>query len=543
MTKRCILWILITLMFFGCVGCTQEETTDRRVQVSLVQDGNFFVPNNGVWVEPGHSAFFDIFPAPGYAVLGADYPGPYRLWEQNDGYRLELENIRFPQRVHLNLLNSFRFVVYSPNGGTGSEQTRYYDVTWRPRPNTSNGKDMFFNPGHTLYAWGTEPDGGELVGLGSRVSIPSSGITLYAQWAPWNQEEDFLFKEDREVTIIKYVGQSQDVVIPEFIHGKPVTVIGQGAFSGAPIRSVIFPSSTQVIEDNAFRGSQVEQIWLFDNIEHVSDRSFIGCENLQTLHINAIEAPFGFEYRRESMYADKVDMLINAQGQKKLVFYAGCSMWYNLNGTMAQNAIGDEYKVINMGLNGTVSSWVQLQIMDHYLEPGDVVFHTPEISSPQQMLQYRDMSIHDTRLWCGIENNYDLFALVDLRTTGGVFDSLCHYLNIKDREASYDQFFRDRQGNYYMDTTGSIFFHREVTGETLQDLVALDIDYMDTGDYIPLHDIYHHWGEKDVRVYVSYACIDMQQVPFEQQGNVEAIDHRFHKIIEDTGHAKIVSSL
>lgn len=37
----------------------------------------------------------------------------------------------------------------------------------------------------------------------------------------------------------------------------------------------------------------------------------------------------------------------------------------------------------------------------------------------------------DKSFWYGLENNYDLFAYVDITSLGGVFDSLCAYLNRK----------------------------------------------------------------------------------------------------------------
>ena len=64
--------------------------------------------------------------------------------------------------------------------------------------------------------------------------------------------------------------------------------------------------------------------------------------------------------------------MILAQGKRKLIFYGGCSTWYNLDGLQALKAVGDEYSVINMGLNGTIDSSVQMQIIGAYLEAGDI---------------------------------------------------------------------------------------------------------------------------------------------------------------------------
>mgnify|MGYP006922394569 CR=1 FL=1 len=103
-----------------------------------------------------------------------------------------------------------------------------------------------------------------------------------------------------------------------------------------------------------------------------------------------MEAPFGYAWRKESCYADKMDLLILTQGQRQVKSSAalhrahwayrvtppagtltrlprptasGCSMWYNLDGLQAQQALGDGYRVVNLGLNGTVNSPVQMQIL------------------------------------------------------------------------------------------------------------------------------------------------------------------------------------
>ena len=99
----------------------------------------------------------------------------------------------------------------------------------------------------------------------------------------------------------------------------------------------------------------------------MSNGSFENCPNLKTLRINAVEAPFGYAWRKESCCADKVDRLILAQGQKRAVFYGGCSMWYNLDGLQARQALGDGYAEVNLGLNGTVNSPVQMQILGAFL--------------------------------------------------------------------------------------------------------------------------------------------------------------------------------
>lgn len=531
-------WILILLL----TGCARQAEAPR-VQVSLVQTPKFSVEENGMSVVCGQNVQFELTMAPGQKLVSTDYTGEYRIWERNGRTYLELKSVCYPQRVNLHIVDFIRAVTYDPNGGLAGQKTCYYNVSLRQRPNTAKGSDLFTRPGYTLYAWGGAPEGGELVGLGSRISVPEREMTLYAQWAKWNEPADFVFTGDRELTLTRFLGSGTQVVIPEFVDGKPVTAIAAHAFQGANLQSVILPKSIRTVEPEAFLDSTLEEITLFDNIQSIPDAAFAGCESLRTLKINAIEPPFGYTYRRESLYADKVDLLINAKGTPKVVFYGGCSTWYNLDGPMAQFSLPQPYRVINMGLNGTVSSFVQMQIMLPYLEQGDILFHTPEISSKQQMLQYRDMSEYDVLLWAGLENNYDLFQNVDIRGMKGVFDSFSLYLSMKDRETGYDLTYEDSFGNRYMDFTGSIPFRRTVTGVALLDQVMLDPAALWEADPAPLRQLYERCARQGVRVYLSYACVDLEAVPEAQQNNVAEVDRCFHGFMDMVGNNVVVSKL
>ena len=474
------------------------------------------------------------------------------VWKEGGATCLELAGIRYPARVGITLTNNYRSILYDPNGGRqedgAAERVKItYDTTVHARPNTSIGTDLFERDGCTLTGWNTAPDGsGGRVGLGSRATVPAEGITLYAQWSPWNDPGDFSClerPEDGGVVITGWHGASENVAVPEEIGGKPVVSIAAGAFADAGIRSLVLPKALKTIEDGAFTGSALETLLLFDNIESVSDAAFSGCEDLRTLYINAIEPPYGYLYRRESVYADKVDLLIAAQGREKIVFYGGCSMWYNLDGEMTLGALGDSYVPVNMGLNGSSSSLVQMKIMETFLEEGDILFHTPELSSTQQLMTYDVMSKNDNKLWSGLENNYDLFALVDLREIDGVFDSLCSYLALKTKSADYRAQYRDSEGRVYLDAIGSIPYERAATAEQLVDKVYLDPNRLTSSDFSRLASVYREYAEKGVRVLVSYACVNIDALPAGQKNNIDEVDRLFHEIIGGMEGPVLISSL
>lgn len=538
MKRICLLLVLVLLL----VGCS-SDTHDTKVQVTIMEADGCLVSENGIWVTPGENAVFLLDLDRGYSLSDTDYSGSYHTSVKGTRTELTLENIQYPTRITLKLTNRYCTITYDPNGGNGEVQTVTYDTRLHLRPNTSIGTDLFSRDGYTLVGWNTKADGsGDQTGLGSRVSADGS-LTLYAQWARWSDDADFSYSVQDTVIIERYHGSDTVIVIPERIEGKPVTHIAAGAFSNCIAQEIIFPITMDVVEAGAFIDCAMETVTLFDNIISVSDSSFVNCPNLTTLRINAIEAPYGYAYRKESCYADKVDLLIQAQGERKLVFYGGCSMWYNLDGYRMNQAFGDQYTVINMGLNGTVNSPVQMQIMAVFLEPEDILFHTPELSSKQQLLIAEGMGEYDDKLWCGLEYNYDLFTLVDLRTVPGAFGSLCHYLSMKNTQTTYRQAYTDEYDQLFWDEYGSIPIYRTDTQEDLPDDVYLDPTFINPNAMDCLKQVYDLYQAKGVRIYLSYACINMDAVPEDQKGNVEMMDTLFRESIEEMDGPVLISCL
>ncbi len=540
--KRVILLTFSVFLVILLTSC-QRYDSENRVQVTILDTDGCTIAKNGIWVIPGEDAVFMLDLEYGYSLAETDYSGTYRTTVKGTRLELTLENVQYPTKVRLQLTNRYCSITYSPNGGNGSEQTISYDTSVHLRPNTATGYDLFAREGYVLESWNTEPDGsGTRVGLGSRVSVQNA-LTLYAQWLPWADAEDFTWIADETATITGYHGNHETLVIPEMIDGKYVTAVAAGAFSGCEFSHLVLPKTMDYVAENAFTNCAVETVTIFDNIISIHDASFLNCTQLKTLRINAIEAPYGYAYRKESVYADKVDLLIHAQGEQKIVFYGGCSMWYNLDGYRANQALGNQFTIINMGLNGTANSPVQMQIMAAFLEAGDILFHTPELSSKQQLLIGQGMSTHDDKLWCGLEYNYDLFTLVNLQTVGGCFDSLCSYLDMKDKSTTYRQTYTDASGYTYCDSFGCLSVYRTETQEELSDKVYLDPAYMDPQAMTRLQEYYNQFANMGVTVYVSYACINMDAVPEAQQKNVDLMDTLFSASIEQMNGPVLISRL
>ena len=538
------LWIpVLLLLAVSFWGCARDETASA-FPVCILEDERFRVENNGQWIKPGEDAVFYLTLEPGYAVAGTDHAGGHSACLKGQTVELRLTDIQYPARIRLRLTQNFTTVTYCANGGEGPEVTFSYDLSNHARPNTAIGTDLFFRQGYTMTGWNTRPDGsGQRIGLGSRVTPDPTGVMLYAQWERWTPESDFEFTVGYGATITGYHGNGDKIVIPQTIQGHRVTGIGHQAFQNCRAGSLILPDTLCRVAQGAFQNCEFETVTLFDSIESISNDSFRECSRLRTVYINAAEEPYGYAYRKESCYADKVDMLIQAQGQKKLVFYGGCSVWYNLDGAQAEQALAGSRRVINMGLNGMANSLVQMQILGAFLEEGDILLHAPELSSKPQMMLRTAMDRDDDKLWCGLEYNYDLVSLVDFQTVAGLLDSFCQYLEQKEKASDYAAVYTDSRGNRYLDDWGGIPFERSETMEMLSDPVNLDPDYLQDRGMDTLKRLYAGYLEQGVRVYISYACVNMDAVAQDQRENGPLMDRLFRDAIAGMDGPVLISRL
>ncbi len=104
-----------------------------------------------------------------------------------------------------------------------------------------------------------------------------------------NPATDFEYQANGNgvITIIKYIGERTDVVIPEKIDGMPVESISMNAFSGCVnVKSISFPDSITKIGDYAFRNcTSIESIDLPKELRELGSGAFMGCTSLKKISI------------------------------------------------------------------------------------------------------------------------------------------------------------------------------------------------------------------------------------------------------------------
>lgn len=102
-------------------------------------------------------------------------------------------------------------------------------------------------------------------------------------------ERGYFFRiNGQNCKIMSYKGLEEYPVIPAYINGKPVRVIGRRAFAKKNIRGVLLPETVRTIREEAFYGSAVTEVELPGNILRIEDNAFGKCRQLRTVTLGAV---------------------------------------------------------------------------------------------------------------------------------------------------------------------------------------------------------------------------------------------------------------
>ena len=106
-------------------------------------------------------------------------------------------------------------------------------------------------------------------------SDPQDSLTVFGQ-PQANSEDDYEWEDngDGTVTITEYTGTNTNIVIPDELDGKPVTVLGNRSFHQKNIQSIKLPDTIKVIDISAFSNNQLTSIDLPDGLENINDTAF-----------------------------------------------------------------------------------------------------------------------------------------------------------------------------------------------------------------------------------------------------------------------------
>lgn len=551
--KSCFcLLLLLCLLLCSCAGGASAESGKDLVRVTLVDSVLFTAEEPSRSVEYGGTAVFTLKMRPGFSFDSCSY-GDYEVTGQDGEYTLTLRNITRPSRVTVSACSEPKEANTNPvfscairyvfNDGTEREKTEQYTLSYHIRPNTMNGNGIERN-GYTLLCWNTRADGtGEDVGLGSRVTVEEeSTLTLYGKWVQWADADDFVTRrQDGKLVLTGYRGNGRDdmFVIPGKINGLTVESIASSFTTSMRCGSLsssvlVLPSSIRTVEDNAFLHSSFREIWFSDSLESFGSHAFPNA--IATFHINASTLPRLQKENYNVRFADNLDLIIRNKDRKKMIFFSGCSMCYGLSGETAEEAFGDEYVIIDAGLNGEFNALFQLQCMLPYIGPEDILIHAPE---QPNVYQFMIGKLVDSRVYCMVEGNYDLLALADFSYNAYMIESYTTYAVFRQRteECSYSDYNPDF--NNYGDYAGerpydeSTELQRDIS---YSESWGFDMSLLTEENISFLAGVYEQFRQRGAEVWFSWAPMNSQSTGNEDiQAAAKAFQEELKRLFRPYG--------
>ena len=385
-------------------------------------------------------------------------------------------------------------LLYHSNGGvvteTGNDdiKTVTFSNTYYLCPNAIQDRDFFERDGYILYGYNTKPDGtGTYYGPGWSVVMPERGaVSLFCMWAKVSDVSDFeyVLESDGTVSIERYNGSDEFVVIPETIEGRPVTTVADNAFlNNTEMKKVLINKNIRTLKDMAFvRCSALEEMYFTDAVTSVDDGLLYECPEFNKVYMLAQITPY-YRRTRNGTYAIKYQRLITAKG-KKLVIASGSNSAYGIDSPLLEELMkdsGEEYSVVNYGQNAVTSISFYLEVISKHTNEGDIVLLAPE--SEKHQFGYSEIN---TTLWQFFEGAYNAFSEVDIRHYENLFSSFATFNKARNQTRfdpdAYEYYTTDTV-NFYGDYSLYKEGYSKDYANTVQDLI--DKGGVGTWNYSP----------------------------------------------------------
>lgn len=411
-------------------------------------------------------------------------------------------------------------IVYNANGGQVTGGGEAICVEWKNSvytcPNSLINKDYFTREGYVLAGYNTESDGsGRYYGCGWNIVMPESDVAqLYCQWLKVTDESKFEYSEKSgTITITKYNGDDEIVVIPETIGGKTVKRIFGEAFRDEEFHTLYISRNVEVILDKAVLNCKnLKTLYFSDGVKTVSDNSFVGCGELSTLYLQATVEP-RYISTRNGTYQIKYERLMTASSPK-IVITGGSNVAYGVDSARLEAALGNKYNVVNYGCNVSTSAAFYLEVISHFAGEGDILIHAPENS---ETYQYGNNTINTT-LWQIFEGAYDAFSLVDIRHYTKLFSSFASFnssrLTMKAQDyEKYTSQTVNSYGDYIMLKTGTNYTPSYSSR-------AYSTTVIKSGYVSNLNRVLEMCRESGMTLYLSFGAVNIESLTEDSRGEV-----------------------
>ena len=546
-----LLWLLAVLL----CGCAAPQKAPEPLSVTLLEDDAFTLAEGYAYqteAKPGAEVRFVLRPEPGFVLTGTDCQNVVITDGAGGSVILIVKDVQYPTRIRVlsEPDSNFRTITYDLNGGRTADGASTFTVRHAlnghlyPNTDPAIGAE---NPGCTLIGWNTERDGaGEHIGLGSRCRTDERELTLYAEWLPWTDGEQFTFCEENGGLIVTaYTGTEPVVCVPAEHNGLPVTAIAAGAFTEKELACLSLPNGIERIEPGTFTRCAIQTLYFFDTVTSFPDAAFSDTP-YPAVHLLAAQPPRYAGSGRASNYADKIDLLYRHRSDRKIVVFGGSGTYYSVLAGAMQQSLSDEYVVLNMGINGWFPAIPQLDVIRAWMQPGDILLHIPEMASGTQLfsdirfaLPVDDPTVFDDRYLRSLELNYDLIADMDLNETEGFFDSFTRFNKARKDQppTSYSDY------SHYIDGHGD-FPNRKLSYQKDEPIThEADIcpDFLTEEALARMNAVYNRFAKQGVKVCLAFAAVNengLMEIPAYRE-KAEA----FEQLLRDRAHAAVLGTI
>ena len=537
--------IILTAAMLWLTGCSGYEYIYERkdtVRVTVASSSAFEASWQSIEVERGADVRLTLtYAERGIIFESCDYPDYTAVNESENVTVIVLNNVRYPTFINIRSRLNEGGIYYDANGGhtfadNADGYIRWLESSTHPRVNTSSGIYDIARDGYTQIGWNTLPDGtGESVCLGGRVDPPEGKtlITLYAEWAEWTDGDFFEYDEiDGGISLKRYNGPTEleSFVIPEKIDGKTVIGIEERFVHGIKADSLVLPDTMQYMGDRAFEFCDFGTLYMFDNIVRIDDRCFTGML-FDKIRINAVLAPRYLSTSEPAEFADKMDRLMLHADEKKIVFFAGCSMSYGIDSVYMQMHYPD-YTIVDMGTMGGTNADLQLDCIIPFLGEGDIFIHAPEQASQFQLFHNKNC---DKNIFILCEGNPDLISYMDMSDMHGTLSAFCRYNTDRLRTAGGSW----SDDNGYHNDYGDVIIPRGIIGEDVkrgEGEYTYRMDYLTDESLGRMCDYYDRISAQGATVLFSYAPVNYHGLPEESVSDDIWLD--FARVVENALRAR-----
>ena len=382
-----------------------------------------------------------------------------------------------------------------------------------------NAYGKWTKSGYTLVSWNTKADGsGKRHALGAMINMPDESFTLYAQYEKQTEADLFEYREyigndgeqGYEITAYNSNAEKQ-VIAPDVYNGKKVLSIGRYAFyENKNIESIILNTNIETVGEYAFaKMPNLKEVCIFDSMRDLSSTAFDGSDALSSLHINSASRRV-YEQVIETSLVDK-QMRVQTIKGKKIVTISGCSIARGMKSEMfLQDDVLGEYDVVHMGVHARYGAGLLMDLVDNYLNEGDILIFALE-NYHEMWMDEQGMNSTNSNIvqkLSALESNYDLyeeFDLVDSKNRNQIIPYLSQWFELRTDDLDNERYYNPWMSRSKVNKYGDYIYFRENAeedslSETYEPLFT-DLKFLD--DIYKIND----WAQKHISNGVKVAFI------------------------------------